>query len=402
MEENLDIVGQVDMPTHSGGGSENGRRKRRPTDKASESDLNIDIYAKEKRWKPYDPSELVVFASESLSERYPLLQKKFTSGGLDYVLLQNSPRECLETLVTDMYSRLQGLDTKVTRLTATLEKWVRENTHLQRRLDYCVDVSSSMMQGLDAICMVKNRAESMIAEFQKTPMAPPRPLSRRPQVPVAHHSDMDTLLQAAIGDISASSDESQTSSEEDEKEPDFHVHLLGRRAVSMKKSSPSTIVEMPLHALHISKPVDITTTTSTSSSDIEEGIYYFQKEFLKILNMILPKRMKVGSLGAWNYPMLNVNTRLLKAMGGDLTAETRELAKGSKGVILLTHDTVKNVLDGMEARIQDDSKWERVPDRVKKQHDLKQRVDTLVTQIKTILESFHDLMVSHQPESNVP
>ena len=94
--------------------------------------------------------------------------------------------------------------------------------------------------------------------------------------------------------------------------------------------------------------------------------------------------------------MRNVRTEVLQAATWEDTpeaAEARKLAKGSKGVILLTHNTVKDVLANLTVRTQDEQKWDRVPDKVNKQKALKVKTDHLAMELENIIRVFNDLMM---------
>ena len=69
--------------------------------------------------------------------------------------------------------------------------------------------------------------------------------------------------------------------------------------------------EKPLHGMHI-LPED-------------DGVYYFQKQLLNIINSILPKRLKISSLGVWNYTIRNFKTEALQAATWDDSMEAREI-----------------------------------------------------------------------------
>lgn len=80
---------------------------RTPLDVTETNQLSTD-----KRWVPYDASELVS-SSERPAQRYSLLDQCCSGdGGLDFALLQKSSLHCLETLLKDMYARLNILDMK--------------------------------------------------------------------------------------------------------------------------------------------------------------------------------------------------------------------------------------------------------------------------------------------------
>ena len=360
-------------------------RQPRAAAKSSLNALDMHNNPSDKRWVPYDPSELVISTSERPSQRYPLVYQDCVGrDGLDYALLHKSAVRCSETLIKDMYSMIDVLFKRVETLTKELQHKVHDNDELQKRLGRFLDYHESLLSGLEIVCRMKFKAEEFAADFG---VASPRHRGLQDEAGT-WHEPMDALLQAAhIGD------EPVLDTEERISEDDLNgirVQVLGKGTVRVQVSS-SGFAEKPLHALHI-LPVD-------SSSNIDQGLYYFQKQFLDIINAVLPKRFKVSSLGAWNYTIRNIKTEVLQGATWNASAEAREakeIAKGPKGVILLTHNTLQDVIDNLVERTQDDKKWGNIPGRVQKQNELKQKTDDLVKELETILQRFHGLMMSER------
>ena len=392
MEGVLETFCQSDEATQPGGQGtlpDGGRKRRRAAAEASLSALNAHDYPTDSRWTPYDPSEMVIATSEVPSQRYPLVhQSCLGKDGLDYALLRKSGILCSETLIKDMYKRIVAMDERIAALTKDLDHKVKNNVHLQSRLNYFVQGYVHLLKDLNNVCTTKLRAEKSIAEYEKTLAISSRHVPETGEVCVASGADMDTHPLDIDDDVSAGTGDPELCPRETGR---FHVRVLGKHMLKVHISG-SRFVEKPLHALHI-LPVD-------SSSDIE-GIYYFQKQFLDITNALLPKRFKVSSIGAWNYTMRNLKTEDLQRATWDDSIdakEARDLAKGPKGVILLTQNTLKDVIDNLTDRTQDEKKWERVPDRARKQTELKHKTEELVTQFKTMLDTFRSLMESNRDE----
>lgn len=62
----------------------------------------------------------------------------------------------------------------------------------------------------------------------------------------------------------------------------------------------------------------------------------------------------------------------------------------------MTHNTVKDVLGNLTERIQDEQKWERVPDKVKKQKALMEKADSLITELENTIGDFNSLMINNR------
>jgi hypothetical protein len=375
MEKALD---KFNVPaTQPGGQSDNsikdGSKKRRVVPEAPVTISNAAEYPRGTHRVPYDPSELVISTSEGPSQRYPLVHQACAGmGGLDYTLLRKSSDLCSETLIKDMYIRIEALDEKVRTLTTSLEQREKLNSYLQKRLDYLEDIHGSLLINLSNVCALKDKAEICMANYAEM-----RPPEREP-VPLIS-DDLDTQPTDTVDDVSAILDVAQLL---EDRVSGLRVRVLGKHMVRVPISA-SGHQEKPLHGMHI-LPED-------------DGVYYFQKQLLNIINSILPKRLKISSLGVWNYTIRNFKTEALQAATWDDSMEAMEakdLARGPKGVILLTHDTMKGVIDSLTDRTQGNKKWDRVPGRVNKQIELKNKTDDLAAELKRVTEIFHSLLES--------
>jgi hypothetical protein len=294
-------------------------------------------------------------------------------GGLDYTLLRKSSDLCCETLIKDMYIRIEALDEKVRTLTTSLEQREKVNSDLQKRLDYWEDIHGSLLIDLSNVCALKDKVKIRIANYEEM-----RPREREP-VPLVS-DDLDTQPTDTVDDVSAIPDVDAQLLEDGMS--GLRVRVLGKHMVRVPISA-SGHQEKPLHGMHI-LPED-------------DGVYYFQKQLLNIINSILPKRLKISSLGVWNYTIRNFKTEALQAATWDDSMEAMEakdLARGPKGVILLTHDTMKGVIDSLTDRTQGNKKWDRVPGRVNKQIELKNKTDNLAAELQRVTEIFHSLLES--------
>jgi hypothetical protein len=369
MEKALD---KFNVPaTQPGGQGDNsikdGSKKRRVVPEASVNISNATECPRDMHRVPYDPSELVISTSEGPSQRYPLVHQACAGmGGLDYTLLRKSSDLCSETLIKDMYIRIEALDEKVRTLTTSLEQREKVNSDLQKRLDYWEDIHGSLLIDLSNVCALKDKVKIRIANYEEM-----RPREREP-VPLVS-DDLDTQPTDTVDDVSAIPDVDAQLLEDGMS--GLRVRVLGKHMVRVPISA-SGHQEKPLHGMHILPEDD---------SLVAEGIYYFQKQLLDIMNFVLPKRLKISSLGAWNYTIRNFKTEALQAATWDDSIgamEAKDLARGPKGVILLTHNTIKDVIDSLTDRTQGDKKWDRVPGRVNKQIELKNRTDELATELK--------------------
>lgn len=285
-----------------------------------------------------------------------------------------------------MYIRIEALDEEVRTLTKALERREKDNGHLQKRLDYFVDIYGSLLHNLESFCILKDKAEACMAEYEEMAAFSS---GHPPQSVTVPLGDMDTQPPDTVDVVSTIPDVPKLF---EDRMSGMRVHLLGKQMVRVH-SSAFGCVEKPLHAMHM-LPVD--------DSSVADGIYYFQKQLLDIINSILPKRLKISSLGAWNYTTRNFKTEVLQAATWDDSTEAREakdLARGPKGVILLTHNTMKDVIDSLTDRTQGDKKWDRVPGRVNKQNELKHKTEELATELKRVVEAFQGLMNSSRDVS---
>ena len=394
MEKALDMFRlpeETTQPGRQGDTSlEGGRNKRRAAAEASLNLLNALDHSTDKRWTPYDPSELVISTCEGPSQRYPLVHQACAGkDGLDFSLLRKSGVLCSETLINDMYTRIEALHEKVGTLTKALENKEKENGHLQERLNYFVDIHGSLLHTLDNICALKDKAETCMAAYEEIAAFSAGHPPQRARVPLVGDG-MDTQPTDTVDIVSAIPDVPQLS---EDQMSGFRVRLLGKHMVGVHISA-SGYVEKPLHAMHILHMGDRSAV---------DGIYYFQKQFLDIINSILPKRLKISSLAAWNYTMRNFKTEVIQAAAWDDSMEAREakdLAKGPRGVILLTHNTMKDAIESLTDRTQGDRKWERVPGKVNKQMELRHKTDDLAAELKRVIENFYDLMNSNRDVSS--
>lgn len=391
MEKALDMF---NLPaTQPGGQGDNstkdGSKKRRVAPEAPVNISNAAEYPRGTQRVPYDPSELVISTSEGPSQRYPLVHQACAGmGGLDYTLLRKSSVLCFETLIKDMYIRIEALDEKVRTLTTSLEQREKVNSYLQKRLDYLEDIHGSFLIDLANIWALKDKAEICMANYAEI-----RPPEREPVPLISDDLDnsiLDTQPTDTVDDVSAIPDVDAQLLED--RMSGLRVRVLGKHMVRVHISA-SGLEEKPLHGMHILPEDD---------SLVADGIYYFQKQLLDIINSVLPKRLKISSLGAWNYTIRNFKTEALQAATWDDSIEAMEakdLARGPKGVILLTHNTMKDVIDSLTDRTQGDKKWDRVPGRVNKQIELKNKTDELATELERVTEIFHGVLESNRDDS---
>lgn len=376
--------------TQHGNGAVGGTKRRRIPVQDPDNVYEAIQFHTGKRVMSYDISELVLSSSERPAQRYPLLDQSFCGeGGLDFELLRKGSAHCLEMLLKDVYTRHKALDQKHLALGKAYEDSLRQIEYLNTHLAYVIDHYASLQTSLCNLLESKSQLDVFLAQFRgmEYPMNARHP-DVEATVPAGEHGATDTQADAPPTDDPSALSNGQGSS--DNQLEKLRIHILGKGMVKVQVS-PSSCVEKPLHGMHI-QPLE-------TNLDIDEGLYYFQREFLDILNTILPKRFKVSSLGAWNYAMRNIRTEILRSAIGDDTPEAREaksLAKGSKGVILLTHNTVKDVLGNLTERIQDEQKWERVPDKVKKQKALMEKADSLITELENTIGDFNSLVINNR------
>lgn len=392
MDDDSTRSGPPVSPTQRGHEVIGGEKRRRMPVQDPSTAAEMNQFPNDKRRVPYDVSELIS-SSERPAQRYSLLdQRCYGQGGLDFDLLRKCSVHLLEALLRDMYVRLKVLDAKYVHQTKELEDTRKQNDYLKSRMTYAVEHYTSLHASITDFMHTKSKLEDGIEEFRRNfhPTNTGDPPGEA--VPIGDAAVGDTLPQAPSIDEASALLDGQILSENDLEK--LRIHVLGKGTVRLKGSSSGT-VEKALHGMHL-RPVD-------SSSEIDEGIYYFQRELLDIFNTILPKRLKVSSLGAWNYAIRNIRTEVLQSATWDDTseaAEARKLATGSKGVILLTHNTVRDVIANLTERTQDDQKWDRVPDKVNKQNALKLKTDDLVIELDNIMGLFHDRMMDNRDVSD--
>lgn len=324
---------------------------------------------------PYIPSELVNAAAEEVWERYALLYQRFEAGhGLDFKLLQRSSISCIETLLRDLYENVKASREEIKRLNHSLESTEKEAGKLRQTVDDFISIHELLIPSMDILTDVKANLDEKTIQYYALPYGTCPTMNDQNDVPV--DGDVDVPSSMAVC-TSLDDDIDVIPSMEESK---LRIRVLQRGLVSIPISESSQ-GQKALHVLHV-QPED-------SDSDVQAGLYYFQKQIVGILNSILPHSLKVKSLGAWNYTTRNFNSKVLQNAVWDDTeeaTEAKELAKGSKGVILVTNNTLKDLLEGLEERTQSESKWQGVPGRLKLQEKLKSRTAGLLESMRQVME----------------